>query len=197
MNYWQPQESLQYGLSSNKSHFGYYVTCAILHEKVESKIIVTSRVVNCLQKWWGCEFIPKLLAWDSELDLIKWNPLILVNPPIPMHDCTNSHNCFLSDPYIDYAKMSGKLIFFKGMLMHISENNDELIFGYTVIPNKTHLEYKVLQNNEEQFRICRPSGDTDHTCASGYSTEYSINDNRFKQKGQNDMLYALAIPHYS
>ena len=190
MNHWQPQEPLQYGLSSEKSLFGYYVTCAILHEKVESKIIVTSRVMKCFMKWWGCDLHPTLLAWDSELDLIKWNPLILVNPPIPIHDCTNSHNCFLSDPYIDYAKMSGKLIFFKGMLMHISENNDELIFGYTVIPNKTHLEYKVLQNNEYQFPICK-YGISDHTCA-GAVNYYP----KFNTKGQNDMLHTLAIPHY-
>ena len=193
MNHWQPQEPLQYDLSSEKFHFGYYVTCTILHEKVKSKIIVTSRVDNCLEYWWGCDLIPKLLAWDSEMNLIKWNPLILVNPPTSV-----LLNFPVSTEYFaSYAKMVGKLIFIKGMVMHISENNDDLIFGYTLIPNKTHLEYKVLQNNEEQFRICRPSGNTDHTCASAYSTEYSIDDSRFKLKGQNDMLYALAIPHYS
>ena len=193
MNHWQPQEPLQYDLSSEKFHFGYYVTCTILHEKVKSKIIVISRVDNCLEYWWGCDLIPKLLAWDSEMNLIKWNPLILVNPPTSV-----LLNFPVSTEYFaSYAKMVGKLIFIKGMVMHISENNDDLIFGYTLIPNKTHLEYKVLQNNEEQFRICRPSGNTDHTCASAYSTEYSIDDSRFKLKGQNDMLYALAIPHYS
>ena len=190
MNHWQPQEPLQYGLSSEKSHFGYYVTCTIVHEKAKSKIIVTSRVEICLEVGWllGCEFIPKLLAWDSELDLIKWNPLILVNPPTTLHDCTKIY-CPHSDSYV--AKMSGKLIFFKGMMMHISENNDELIFGYTLIPNKTHLEYKVLQNNEDQFKICK-SGITDHTCAN--SVHYYTGN--FKPKSPNDMFHVLAIPHY-
>ena len=83
MNLWQPQEPLQYNLSE-KSHFGYYVTCTVLHEKSKSKIIVTSRVDDCTPKWWGCEFYPKLLAWDSDLNLIKWNALILINPPSPI-----------------------------------------------------------------------------------------------------------------
>ena len=187
MNHWQPQEPLQYDLSSEKSHFGYYVTCTILHEKVKSKIIVTSRVDNCLEYWWGCEFIPKLLAWDSEMDLIKWNPLILVNPPTSV---------LLNFPvsteyYASYAKMVGKLIFIKGMVMHISENNDDLIFGYTLIPNKTHLEYKVLQNNEDQFKICK-AGANDHTCAD--SVHYYTG--KFKPKSPNDRLHVLAIPHY-
>ena len=190
LNHWQPQEPLEYSLSSEKSHFGYYVTCAIFHEKAKSKIIVTSRVFNCLEKWWGCELHPTLLAWDSELDLIKWNPLILVNPPTPnctLYFCNGEHESYV---WTTYAKMSGKLIFFKGMLMHITENNDELIFGYIVIPNKTHLEYKVLQNNEDQFQICK-TGTTDHTCASSYL------QSKFKLKSPNDMLHALAISHYS
>ena len=210
MNHWQPQEPLQYDLSSEKSHFGYYVTCTILHEKVKSKIIVTSRVDICLEYWWGCEFIPKLLAWDSELHLIKWNPLILVNPPTPncaIYFCNSDIESYgdyakmsgksvhyfpvSTEYYVEFAKMAGKLIFIKGMVMHISENNDDLIFGYTLIPNKTHLEYKLLQNTEDQFKICTSSGGTDHTCAN------SFHSNPFKLKSQNDMLHILAIPHYS
>ena len=187
MNHWQPQEPLQYDLSSEKFHFGYYVTCTILHEKVKSKIIVTSRVDNCLEHWWGCELIPKLLAWDSEMDLIKWNPLILVNPPTSV--LLNSQ--VSTEYYASYAKMVGKLIFIKGMVMHISENNDDLIFGYTLIPNKTHLEYKVLQNNEDQFKICK-AGANDHTCAD--SVHYYTG--KFKPKSPNDRLHVLAIPHY-
>ena len=77
------------------------------------------------------------------------------------------------------------------MMMHISENNDELIFGYTLIPNKTHLEYKVLQNNEDQFKICK-AGANDHTCAD--SVHYYTG--KFKPKSPNDRLHVLAIPHY-
>ena len=189
MNHWQPQEPLQYGLSSEKSLFGYYVTCAILHEKNDSKIIVTSRVMKCFMKWWGCDLHPTLLAWDSELDLIKWNPLILINPPTPscaIYFCDSD-----KESYRDFAKMSGKLIFFKGMLMHITENNDQSIFGYIVVPNKTHLEYKVLQNNEHQFQLCN-FGTSDHTCA------WSVHHyEEFKPKSQNDQLHTLAIPYYS
>ena len=185
MNLWQPQEPLQYNLSE-KSHFGYYVTCTVLHEKSKSKIIVTSRVDNCVPKWWGCKFYPKLLAWDSDLNLIKWNALTLVNPPTP--NCT----LYFCESYIHYAKMSGKLIFFKGMLMHLSENNAEFIFGYRVISNKTHLEYKFLPNKEHQFKICETGEEVDHTCATsvGFYPE-------FKPKSPNDMFYTLAIPHYS
>ena len=97
-------------------------------------------------------------------------------------------------PYyaIRYAPMSGKLIFFKGMLMHLSENNYEFIFGYRVISNKTHLEYKFLPNKEHQFKICETGEEVDHTCATsvGFYPE-------FKPKSPNDMFYTLAIPHYS
>ena len=104
-----------------------------------------------------------------------------------------NHWVNVGTPYyeIRHAPMSGKLIFFKGMLMHFSENNDEFIFGYRVISNKTHLEYKLLPNKEHQFKICK-SLNTDHTCASSVSS-YS----EFKPKSPNDMFYTLAIPHYS
>ena len=96
-------------------------------------------------------------------------------------------------PYyaIRYAPMSGKLIFFKGMLMHFSENNDEFIFGYRVISNKTHLEYKLLPNKEHQLKICEIE-ETDPTCA--HTVSYF---GKFKPKSPNDMFYTLAIPHYS
>ena len=109
--------------------------------------------------------------------------MILINPPSAIYHSGYS--------YVDYATMSGKLIFFKGMLIHISENNDKFIFGYTVIPNKTHLEYKLLQNSEHQFQVCRV-GTSDHTCANHVETSMGFN-----QKSPNDLLYALAIPHYS
>ena len=89
--------------------------------------------------------------------------------------------------------MSGKLIFFKGMLMHFSENNDEFIFGYRVISNKTHLEYKFLPNKEHQFQICETGEEVDHTCATSVGWHYP----EFKPKSPNDMFYTLAIPHYS
>ena len=145
--------------------------------------------MKCFMKWWGCDLHPTLLAWDSELDLIKWNPLILINPPTPscaIYFCDSD-----KESYRDFAKMSGKLIFFKGMLMHITENNHQSIFGYIVVPNKTHLEYKLLQNTEDRYKICKSSGGTDHTCAN------SFHSNPFKLKSQNDMLHILAIPHYS
>ena len=192
LNLWQPQEPLQYyGSSSEKSRFGYYVTCTVLHEKSKSKIIVTSRSENCIQRWWGCEFRPKLLAWDSDLDLIKWNDLILIHPPEPLYDCgAVQDNCY---SYVDYATMSGKLIFFKGMLIHISENNNQFIFGYQVISNKTHLLYKMLQFDEKHSAICQ-YGSSHDTCA--YPDPIS-NFPGFKLKNLNDMLYTLAVPHYS
>ena len=97
----------------------------------------------------------------------------------------------MGDSYEDYATMSGKLIFFKGMLIHISENNNDFIFGYSVVPNKTHLEYKLLQNSEHQFQICHV-GVFDHTCANSVMSTMGFN-----LKSPNDLLYALAIPHYS
>ena len=112
------------------------------------------------------------------------------NPPSPLYLCIEFY-CSIHESYVDYASMSGKLIFFKGMLIHISENNNDLNFGYSVISNKTHLEYKLLQNYKEQSQICKP-GISDHTCANIIS-HYP----KFSQKNPNDMLYTLAIPHYS
>ena len=134
--------------------------------------------------------VDQLIRWNSDLDLIKLNALILINPPSPLYLCIEFY-CSIHESYVDYASMSGKLIFFKGMLIHISENNDDLNFGYSVISNKTHLEYKLLQNYKEQSQICKP-GISDHTCANIIS-HYS----KFSQKNPNDMLYTLAIPHYS
>ena len=109
--------------------------------------------------------------------------MILINPPSAIYHSGYS--------YVDYATMSGKLIFFKGMLIHISENNNDFIFGYSVVPNKTHLEYKLLQNSEHQFQICHV-GTNDHTCANPIiHYPYGL------WKNPNDLLYSLAIPHYS
>ena len=127
--------------------------------------------------------------------MIKWNALILINPPSPIKHCAQFY-CTVPDSYVDYAPMSGKLIFFKGMLIHISENNDKFIFGYTVVPNKTHLEYKLLPNSELQFQICK-YGTNDYTCANSVLTSKHFNSKHFNLKSPNDLLYALAIPHYS
>ena len=128
------------------------------------------------------------------MDLIKWNALILINPPSPLYNCIELYCTSTSETYVDYASMSGKLIFFKGMLIHISENNDDFIFGYHVVANETHLEYKLLQNQEKQSQICKP-GTTDHTCNNPVGPV--SNNPIFSVKNPNDMLYSLAIPHYS
>ena len=123
------------------------------------------------------------------MDLIKWNDLILIHPPEPLYDCDAvQYHCY---SYVDYATMSGKLIFFKGMLIHISENNNQFIFGYQVISNKTHLLYKMLQFDEKHSAICQ-YGSSHDTCAHPIS-----NFPGFKLKNLNDMLYTLAVPHYS